>query len=188
MVQPTARTTSPVLSGREITHRSRRAFSLLEMVISIFIVSLLLGLAIVATRSALADEELKSTARQLALMAKTARQEALLGNRAFEVFFEPGQWTLRPVEEKSEETVIDDASVEEVEFEPVVYHPPASVLLKIRRWGGQDWEKNPEQSWYFSATGLCAPHTYRLERGDSWFQMIFNPLNANIQEEEWYLP
>ncbi|NJK93391.1 MAG: hypothetical protein HC904_17200, partial [Blastochloris sp.] len=65
---------------------------------------------------------------------------------------------------------------------------PESVQVKIRPWGFRRVGEAAKVRLGFSPTGLCAPHSLRLEREESWMQMSFNPLTANRQEEQWYLP
>lgn len=172
-------------------HSSRLAFSLLEMVIAMFIVSILMGLVILGTRSLLEDEQLRAASRKLVLMAKTARQYALLENRPYEIVMQADRWTLRPVRDESsgeEASAVSELGFQEDEVEPVEYVLPEKIKMKIRLWGSTDWEKPLELVWHFSAVGLCAPNSFRLEKEDSWMQVTFNPLTANAQEEEWYLP
>jgi prepilin-type N-terminal cleavage/methylation domain-containing protein len=171
--------------------RSRsQGFSLLEMVIALFIVSLLFGMAIMATRQFFGDEELRSASQKLALLAKTARQAALRENRPYEIMVEADRLTLHPVQNESEKgeagSEFDPLSEQKHQAEELVL--PSSVKLKIKVWGSEDWVKPKRSAWRFTASGLCAPDSFRLERGESWIQMTFNPLTANRQEQEWYLP
>jgi prepilin-type N-terminal cleavage/methylation domain-containing protein len=164
-------------------------FSLLEMVIALFIVSLLFGLAIMATRNFFGDEELRSAAREVALLAKNARQDALRENRPYEILVQKDRLVLRPAEQESSLPPEPGPKNEQTaEREPVEYILPDRVKMKVKVWGSQDWKKTEETVWHFSASGLCAPNSFHLERGTSWMQMTFNPLTANKQHEEWYLP
>lgn len=173
-----------------LSQPGKQGFSLLEMVIALFIVSILFGMAIMAARSFFADEELRGSARQMALLAKTARQEAMRENRLYEIIILSDRWILQPGEEVGANNTSSKPESQKPgeEVEPIEYLVPSSIQMKIRLWGSNEWEKPRELVWSFPATGLCAPNSVRLERGKSWMQMTFNPLTANRQDEEWYLP
>jgi prepilin-type N-terminal cleavage/methylation domain-containing protein len=162
-------------------------FSLLEMVVALFIISILLGMTITATRDLLKDEELKGVSRQFAFMAKTARQEAVLENRPYEISMETNRWVLRPVA-KENSSDFKQEQERATAVPNLVYVFPKNIRLRVRLWGAEKWEKERKAVWHFSSTGLCAPHTLRVENGGAWIQTTFNPLTANPQEEEWNFP
>jgi type II secretory pathway pseudopilin PulG len=155
-----------------------RAFTLLELIIAMFIVMLLLGLALAATREIFSHEELRQTERQIALFAKTARRYALRENRSYELVLDERWLELRPAEK------IVDAD----DGEPLRFEIPQSVKLWVQRWGADGWESPRELAWMFMPDGLCAPNWIRLRQGEAWMEERFNPLTANRQDETWYLP
>ncbi|NJK91330.1 MAG: hypothetical protein HC904_05550, partial [Blastochloris sp.] len=110
-------------------------------------------------------------------MAKTARHEALNSNRPYEIVMETDHWILRPANgtglDPEPELSTGEAELGEVLTEELFV--PESVQVKIRPWGSEEWEKPQKFVWVFSPTGLCAPHSLRLEREESWMQMSFNP-------------
>lgn len=166
------------------SHRSDRSlgFSLLEMVIVLFIIMVLAGLAIGLSRDVFGQEELRGTAREISLLAKTARLKALDENISYKISITPNQLSLQPLEElNSEESVEGSGKV-------IQYKIPEKVILKMKQWGDQEWQKIEEVTWIFKPTGLCAPNSFRLERDGAWVEMSFNPLTANKQDEAWYFP
>jgi type II secretory pathway pseudopilin PulG len=155
-----------------------RAFTLLELIIAMFIVMLLLGLALTVTREIFSHEELRQTERQIALFAKTARRYALRENRSYELVLDERWLELRPAEK------IIDAD----DGEPLRFELPQSVKLLVKRWGADGWETPSELVWLFMPDGLCAPNRIKLQQGAAWMEEMFNPLTANRQDETWYLP
>jgi type II secretory pathway pseudopilin PulG len=168
---------------------NRQAYTLLEIIIAMFIVMLLLGLAIALTREVFGNEELRKTGQQIALYAKTARRYAIRENRSYEVILDGNLLVLRPAE-NTVASMEDFGAIESetVVDEPQVYNIPPAVRIWIKPWGTDDWETPKEFVWTFMANGLCAPNRIKLQRGAAWMEATFNPLTANRQDEEWYLP
>lgn len=160
-------------------------FTLLEMIIALFILMLVLGMAVMATRNVFADEDLRQASRKLQVFAKTARKQACLEGRPWEIVFKPGLWLLKPAAGSG---TGEPSDLSPADPEPVEYRIPATLRWKIKIWGSKAWETPKETSWIFTSTGLCAPNRFRLERGDSWMELSFNSLTANAQDEEFYLP
>jgi len=173
---------------RSLRQSGSRGFSLLEMVIVMFIIMVLAGLAIGVTREVFGQEELRATSRKLALFAKTARQDALRENVAYILTLTPDRFILQPAEEFVEAQTESESDSEKPVVKPIEFMLPEKVKLKVKIWGSKDWEKLKEVTWTFTPTGLCAPHSFRLERDTAWMEMSFNPLTANLQDEAWYLP
>lgn len=166
------------------SHRSNRSlgFSLLEMVIVLFIIMVLAGLAIGLSRDVFGQEELRGTAREISLLAKTARLKAIEENVSYKISITPNLLSLQPLQE------LDSDQPEESAEKVIEYKIPEKVILKMKQWGDQDWQKIEEITWIFKPSGLCAPNSFRLERDDAWMEMSFNPLTANKQDEAWVLP
>jgi len=162
-------------------------FTLLEMIICLFILALMVGMAMVGLKDVLGDDDLREASRQLEIFAKTARSQALDLNRDQELLVLPRSWELRQVQAKPEEGDEKDKEEEE-NVRVLTYQIPKSVTLKIKRWGSSKWEKPDNLSWVFTSSGLCAPHRFRFERDKSWMEMSFNPLTGNTELEEFYLP
>ena len=154
-----------------------RAFTLLEIIITMFIVTLLLGLAIAATREVFNNDELRKTEQQIALYAKTARRYAIQENRSYEIILDERFLELRPAEKITE---FDESLLR--------FEIPKTVKLSVKRWGADDWESPRELVWTFMPNGLCAPNRIKLQRGEAWMEVTFNPLTANRQDETWHLP
>lgn len=160
-------------------------FTLLEMIIALFILMLVLGMAVVATRNVFADEDIRQANRKLQTFAKTARRQACLEGRPWEIVFKPGLWSLKPV---APSVATEHSDLSAAEPKTVEYQVPTTMRWKIKVWGSKTWETPKEASWIFTPSGLCAPNRFRLERGTSWMELSFNALTANVQDEEFYLP
>jgi competence protein ComGC len=168
---------------------NRQAYTLLKIIIVMFIVMLLLGLTIALTREVFGNEELRKTGHQIALYAKTARRYALRENRSYELILDGNLLVLRPAENAA--PPMEDFGTAETETavdEPQVYSIPPTVKIWIKPWGVDDWETPKEFVWTFMPNGLCAPNRIKLQRDEAWMEATFNPLTANRQDEEWYLP
>jgi len=160
-------------------------FSLLEMIIALFILTLLLGMAVLSTRNVLADEEIRAAVRELQLFAKTARNHAAEINRSQELVLDADSWTLQST---SLIKSAKESSPGEIKEEYTSYKLPSGIRWKVKPWGSDQWETPKNLAWIFSSTGLCAPHRFRFERNNSWMEFSINPLTANPQQEDFNLP
>src|SRR5437868_15297634 len=79
------------------TNRKRsRGFTILEVCVVLFIVAVLFVVAVPPAAHLLDEEKLQKPIRELQTFARTARRDAMLENRAFEVLLLNDSYILRP--------------------------------------------------------------------------------------------
>jgi len=182
--------------------RRQSAYTLLEIVIVLFIIMLILGMTVGIMRNAFAHEDLKTATRRFSLLAKKARALALRDNRLYEIHVEGNRLTLAAAGSKSAVAVSLQSESgnataptpgtsnttdtdEDLVTEELL---PAGVKVLVRPWGEKDWVLASDFVWIFSPAGLCAPHRFRFAQDEAWIEEGYNPLTANLQDEKFYLP
>lgn len=158
---------------------ARRAFTLIEVSLALFIVLLIVAAVIPLTSGWLSEDRLRQPAHQLELFAKTARSLALAERRPYEIRFSEEGFLMQamPLEEAGESTnqtkVLD-------------YVLPKSVHCRLQRWRDPEWGVARDQQWTFQPTGLCDPLRIRFSSGEDWLQLSFNPMTAGSQDEAYF--
>jgi Tfp pilus assembly protein FimT len=131
----------------------------------------------VPTASHLLDEErLQGPIRELQTFARTARRDAILENRAYEVVLLNDSYLLRPVDLKKD-----------TGRKPITYGLPSDVTFAIKRLGEREFLKQTDASWQFSPNGLCEPMNFIFQRKDDWVRLRVDPLTATIENEESFI-
>lgn len=137
------------------------------------IIALLLGVAIPLTTGFSRDQEFRDVMRELLVLAKTARMEAMTTGRSAEVIFEKQGFALfRPGEEEPSKTV----------------GLPSHMTYTLRPFGGDKSLRPEGQRWIFQPTGICEPLAVHLTDGEAWMEMRFDPLTASVADESYYIP
>jgi prepilin-type N-terminal cleavage/methylation domain-containing protein len=73
--------------------------------------------------------------------------------------------------------------------EPVLvrsYQLPEGVGCEVLSWGDGDWERLDTdilRRWVFQPTGMLRPMRVRFSNGDAMFEVQFDPLTGEIQQE-----
>lgn len=166
----------------------RRGFTLLELCIVLFIMALLAGAAMPAMESAFTEQALRSDARQLSLMVKTAMLKSSEQQRPYLLSLEGKELAMEPVPDSAatgEAAGPDDA-------------PPADGTTMTQTLGNalklpdtrkkDTWEALDSVRWTFTPAALCPMPRVRLERGPAHIEMSFNALTGDVEDETTYLP
>ena len=150
-----------------------RGYTLLEIALVVAIIVLLVGAVVPLSSGFVREQRLREAVRELLVLAKTARTDAMTTGRPTEVVFAKGGFALlRPGEEEPSETV-RLARGTRYQLLPLAAEKP------LRPDG---------QRWIFQPTGLCEPLTVRIMEDEAWIEVRFDPLTAGIEEESYYIP
>ncbi|MFM7375745.1 MAG: Tfp pilus assembly protein FimT/FimU [Chthoniobacterales bacterium] len=153
--------------------RQPRGYTLIEIALVLAIMVMIIGAAIPLSSGFMREQRLRDVVRELLVLAKTARGEAMTTGRPTGVVFgKKGFGLLRPGEEEASET----------------YLLPKGMAYVIRPFASEKALKPDGQTWIFQPTGLCEPVTFRVEENDAWMEVAFDPLTANIGEEAYEIP
>ena len=151
-----------------------RGFTLLEMVLVLFILLVVAGIALPATAGLAAQERLKSQAKTLQDYAATARRLAVTEGRPYEIVLKEGSVLLEsvPAGGAGKGTVVDSMKL------------PAGVRYTVRHWGRDRFSAPEGESWVFRPDGICEPLRIHFQNGDGWIEYSINPLTAAPRDDE----
>lgn len=154
-------------------HRPARGYTLLEIAMVVAIIVLLIGTAVPLTSGFTREQRLRDVVRELLVLAKTARADAMTTGRAAEVVFaKNGFALLRPGEEEPRES----------------FRLPRGLGYTIEPFGAERAVRPDGQRWIFQPTGLCEPLSVRVEEDEAWMQVTFDALTAGIADESYHIP
>ena len=122
------------------------------------------------------EEKLRAPIRELQTFARTARRNAMMEDRSYEVLLLNGSYVLRPVDEGQDS-----------KKKPLIYGLPSDVTFAIKRLGDREFRKEADARWIFSANGLCEPITFLFQRGNDWVRCRADPLTATIENEASFI-
>jgi type II secretory pathway pseudopilin PulG len=149
---------------------------MLEVCVVLFIVAVLFVVAVPPAAHLLDEEKLQQPIRELQSFARTARRNAMLEDRAYEVLLLDDSYVLRP-------TSKDNSGSDNRR----TYRLPADITFAIKRLVDRDFAKHADARWIFSPNGLCEPLTFLFQRGSDWIRFRVDPLTATLQTEESYI-
>jgi hypothetical protein len=152
---------------------SRGAYTLLEIALVVAIIVLLVGAAIPLVSGFTKEQRLRDVARELLVLAKTARTDAMTTGRASEVVFGRKGFSLwRVGDEKPTETFL----------------LPRGMEYALRPLGAEKLLRPDDQAWIFRPSGLCEPLAVRMMEDDAWLEIEFDPLTASLSGESFFIP
>jgi type II secretory pathway pseudopilin PulG len=153
--------------------RGAPGYTLLEIALVVSIIVLLVGAAVPLSSGFIREQRLRDAVRELLVLAKTARTDAMTTGRAAEVVFgKRGFYLRRPGEEEPSESV---KLARGMSYQLL----PFSADKPMRPDG---------QRWIFQPTGLCEPLSVRIMENEAWIEVRFDPLTAGIEDESYSIP
>ncbi len=177
-----------------MTHPDRaRGFTLIEIVVSIFIVTLVLGVAVLSFRSMQDEGRLKNEAVALKLAARKLMRQAVENNRSYSMTLAPTFFAVGPtysdsVLEGSFAGMDPEEAMRQIRGER--HQLENNIQLWVRRWNEPIFRapRVPFERWIFEPGGICEPLSLRLTYGDATMSMTFNPLTAHAEDESLIIP
>ena len=99
--------------------------------------------------------------------------------------------TDEPLQGAKQPPVTDGTAAVEAPSELIAeFKLPEGMACQLRFWGSNNWIEPGSDfgtsQWVFQASGLCNPIRAQFRKGDSWIDVAFNPLTADIQEERYF--
>jgi prepilin-type N-terminal cleavage/methylation domain-containing protein len=150
-------------------------FTMLEVCVVLFIVAVLFVVTVPVASHLLDEEKLQGPIRELQTFSRTARREAMMEDRSYEVLLLNDSYVLRPVDDK------------DTGKKPITYELPSDVTFAIKRLGDREFKKQEDARWVFSPNGLCEPITFLFQRSKDWVRCRADPLTATIENEESFI-
>ncbi|CAN5248232.1 hypothetical protein BH23VER1_BH23VER1_32230 [soil metagenome] len=167
--------------------KQRRGFTIVEIVITIFIVSLLLGLVVLGTGSIAGERRLREVTSELQQYARKARTQALLEQRAFQIVFTPSFFSVQALQQVEEGMEFEQLFLAEGganrATELIRYTLPEGVWIEVKHWNERELHPPKPDTWVFEHSGICEPFTVRVSSPDGFIEMVFHPLTAAVEDE-----
>lgn len=167
----------------------RRAFTLMEMLIVLAIISLVFAGSYMGFSAVNDEQALQKPYIDLRSLAKTAWQRALHEQRAWQIRFYSDRFVLEPrlavnMEDQKMFREADKAMGRASGVEPVKV--AEGIMMEVRRWGAKNWQRPTNEqtvSWVFEHSGLCEPISVRFTSDHGTIGAQFDPLTASVKEE-----
>jgi type II secretory pathway pseudopilin PulG len=156
--------------------RSIGGFTMLEVCVVLFIIAVIFIVSVPPASHLFDEERLRKPIRELQSFAKTARRQAMLDGRAYELMLLNDGYLLRPVNEDKDH-----------KYEPRTYQLPSDVRYEIKRVGDKEFKRQSDARWIFGPNGLCEPLTFLFRRNNDWVRFRVDPLTATIQNQESFI-
>ena len=150
--------------------RSREAFTLIEIAISIFILLLLMALAVPSMSGVLADRRLRRSLDDLNKLVRTAQERSVADRRVYLIAWEKDQLIVRPeARAKEEDEASSTATMKLQAGDAYALSLPAALA------------DQPPAEWAFWPTGTCEPAIVTFEGTPGSWTAKYSPLTARAE-------
>jgi prepilin-type N-terminal cleavage/methylation domain-containing protein len=170
-----------------------RGFTLLEMCIVLLILAVLMGVIAPGMQSALAEAGLRSDARELSLMVKTAMLQSVEEHRVYALNLSEKTMALGPIAPAAPE----DANAPADPNQPLELAQDSienwkldtkNKLLLPDPEGHGRWQPIESAQWVFRPGELCPARQICFTRGEARLEVTFNALTGNVEDERSIFP
>lgn len=181
---------------------SARAFTLIEIMVALFIASLVVGLVVLNIDSVSDEKRLRAATKELNMMAADALRRAIAEQRSYSIFINQNFFMLRETHVRQED--IEKFYQEQNEqitqtqsgslFEDDTLETPRQrvigrfdleedMTIQWKRWVEREYSLPKGVEWVFSPSGICEPVSVRISSDKGYIEMDYNPLTAKPQDE-----
>ena len=182
----------------------RGGFTLIELVVTLFIITLIIGAATMSLNSSGPKKDLLRPAVKMKVFAREALALARNTQRPHSIVMTPGSFVLRETFMRQEDIdesldpkrqeggrrrdfkIDEDDEVAEGAAARVVksYDLDEGTEIQVRHFNERDWSpvtKDKIGEWNFYTSGICDPIMIRFDTEQGFIEMEFNPLTAKVQ-------
>jgi hypothetical protein len=149
-----------------VLQRSRRGFTVLEMVAVLFVIVLMVALGVSAFRMVDDTDPFEEPVTKLRQMSKLALHSAALYHRGQSIAFDKAGFGMVGASSGA----------------GAYYRVPDNTKVLIMRWGGKGWEKAEGHVWPFGEQGICEPVKVRFENAEGFRELLFHPMTGTPVE------
>jgi len=167
--------------------KSRRGFTLLEIVIALVVSALVMAGAVGLLKISSDEHALKKASRELEGLAKRARLSAVLKQTPYALVFREGEVAMMPWVEAVHAPGPEDEEEGTGEAKRWLLTFDNGMQVVVRRWNEVEWltvRGQESQIWRFDPNGLCEPIGVRLTMNQHVMELSFHPLTAAVSASE----
>lgn len=175
----------------------RGGFTLIELVVTLFIIMLIIGAATLTLSTAGPKKVLLRPTVKMKVMARKAMALARNTQRPHSIFMNEDFFVLRETHMREEDVkeALDgdspaagfrvrdeDEEVPQAEVRVVErYTLDEGTEIQVKRFFEKEWRTPKNEDWNFSVSGVCDPIMIRFQTEDGFYELEFNPLTAKVQ-------
>jgi type II secretion system protein H len=146
--------------------RRARGFTLLEIMISVCILLLILGLAVPSLTGVIADKRLRRSLNEFNDMVRQAQERSVAEHRAYLILWSDKSVALRPESFVKDEEAKDLAQFALARGEALTLSLPSAL------------RKDPPGEWIFWPSGNCEPAIVHFKSANGSWSANYSPLTA----------
>ncbi|CAN5494977.1 hypothetical protein BH18VER1_BH18VER1_04400 [soil metagenome] len=146
--------------------RNQRAFTLVELVIAVFIMLLLLGLAVPSLNGVLKDRRLRRSLDDMNRLVRMAQERSVTERRPYLISWQKDQIILRPEVVRKDEAKEPPTSLTLRKGDAFLLKLPAALLAKV------------PADWVFWPSGTCEPALVSFKGPDGTWTAKYSTLTA----------
>ena len=146
--------------------RRFRAFTLIEIVLAVFILMLLLLLAVPSLSGVLADRRLRRSLNEFNNLVRQAQERSVTEHRAYLIVWNKNSVSLRPESFAKGEEIKATADLQLADRTSLKIVLPAALT------------KNPPGEWIFWPSGTCEPATVQFKGASGTWTANYSALTA----------
>ncbi len=179
----------------------RSAFTLIEVMIGLFIASLIIGLTVFSLDSLSDEKRLRRPANKMKELARDAMRRSVSTQRSYSIFMNQTFFMLRETHVRQEDvddfyrnqnerlsegpSLFDDEEEISRPQQRIIarYELPEGMTIQWKRWIDKDLSVPKSVEWVFDPSGICEPVTIAFSNDRGFIEMDFNPLTAKVQDE-----
>ena len=166
---PTFRSDSLAVDKNLSAGRAVPGFTLLEIVIVVFILIMLLGVTVPSLTGVIADRRLHAALDRFNDLVHQAQERSVAEHRSYLLVWEDSDVVLRPEVFGKDEEKKPVATFPLERGSTLVLHLPAALV------------KKPPGEWIFWATGNCEPAIVQFEGRAGKWTVNYSPLTAHAE-------
>ncbi|SHJ16080.1 prepilin-type N-terminal cleavage/methylation domain-containing protein [Rubritalea squalenifaciens DSM 18772] len=169
--------TSALRTNRLPIKKAHSGFTLLELIITLALISVLMGSAFFAFSANTSDEIIETQGAIEATATSTLRRSSTLGRPHYAIIRHDAIWVTELIDQTADLSRIQPSS------DIALVDIPEGTILSCKRENGE-WvtmtEREDPVIWVFARSGICEVFSFRLEDGGSSFEMTVNPITGNF--------
>ena len=175
------------MKARPRNHQPRQhrffsdGFTLLELMIVLVIMAIFLSVAALSFQGLSEEEILTRPADELQRVAREAVRRASIFEQPEVIVFDKRGFGIQYRGEADAAGQGGGNWVRHTEL-------PNDMKMFLKHWGQTEWQPAAGQLWMVQPSGLCEPITVRIDRGQSFVEMQFNPLTGGVAQKRLVVP